>query len=369
MTLCIIYNFAAHYRQSVFVKLDQTYNCVWYFGKSNDDIKKMDYSLLNGRVSELDNKRLFGGNWQKSVLKLLRRKEYDTFLVFAQTKDFSTWIFGLMARLFHPRKKVFFWSHGFYGKETCMERIVKKSLFKLPNGGTFLYGNYARNLMIKEGLNPEKLFVIHNSLAYDEQVATRQQLSLKPIYQEHFENNYPNLIFVGRLTSVKKLDMILKAMALLRGKGQLFNLTLIGGGEKQEELMALAKQLDMENEVWFYGPCYDEKILGEMIYNADLCVSPGNVGLTAMHTMVFGTPVLTHDDFPHQMPEFEAIQDGKTGAFFRYGDVGDLASKISRWFAEKGNRREEIREACMKEIDDNWTPQFQIDVLKKHLNE
>lgn len=365
--VCVIYNFAAHYRAPVFVEIDQSFDCDWYFGKSNDDIKKMDYSLLKGHVTELDNKRLLGGNWQKGVLRLLRRKEYETYLVFAQTKDFSTWILGLTARLFHPKKKVFFWSHGLYGKETSMERIIKKALFKLPNCGTFLYGNFARNLMIKEGLDPNKLFVIHNSLAYDEQVAIRQQLIVKPIYQEHFNNNYPNLFFVGRLTSVKKLDMILKAMKQLDNKGQHYNLTFVGDGEKRKELESLTGELKLKNRVWFYGPCYDEQVLGELIYNADLCVSPGNVGLTAMHTMVFGTPVLTHDDFAHQMPEFEAIQEGKTGAFFRYGDIDDLANKISIWFAEMGNRREEIREACMKEIDDNWTPQYQIDVLKKHL--
>lgn len=367
MKLCIIYNFAAHYRQSVFVGMDQTFECDWYFGKTNADIKKMDYALLRGSVSELDNKRLLGGNWQKGVLKLLRRKDHNTFLVFAQTKDYSTWVLGIMAKLFYPKKKIYFWSHGFYGKESRLERVVKRLLFKLPNGGTFLYGNYARNLMIKEGLNPDKLFVIHNSLSYDEQIAIREQLKSKPVFQEHFNNNYCNLFFVGWLTPVKKLDMILQAMTLLKEKEKYYNLTLIGGGEKRGDLEALAKQLGLEKNVWFYGPCYDEKVLGEMIYNADLCVSPGNVGLTAMHTMVFGTPVLTHDDFPHQMPEFEAIKEGKTGAFFKYGDVNSLAENINHWFEEKANDRNAVREACMEEIDRNWTPEFQLEVLKEHL--
>ena len=105
-----------------------------------------------------------------------------------------------------------------------------------------------------------------------------------------------------------------------------------------------------------------------MIYNADLCVSPGNIGLTAMHALVFGTPATTHDDFPHQMPEFEAIREGVTGTFFKYNDVESLANSISRWFAENGNKREEVRRACMKEIDENWTPQFQLSVLKKYLH-
>lgn len=367
MKYCIIYNFAAHYRRPIFVLMDKAYDCDWYFGKSNADIKKMDYSLLEGEVKEIDNKRLAGANWQKGVPQLLRNKSYNNYLVFAQTKDLSTWIFGLMARLFYPKKRVYFWSHGFYGKESRFEKVIKKAMFKLPNGGTFLYGNYARNLMIKEGLNPDKLFVIHNSLAYDEQLAIREQLEPRPVYQDHFNNSFPNLFFVGRLTPVKKLDMILQAMALLRAQGHYYNMTFIGGGEKQNELEELSKQLGLEENVWFYGPCYDEKVLGDMIYNADLCVAPGNVGLTAMHTMVFGTPVLTHNDFPHQMPEFEAIKEGETGAFFHYGDINSLAESISKWFDGKANERNTVRHACMEEIDNNWTPQFQLEVLKKHL--
>jgi len=32
--------------------------------------------------------------------------------------------------------------------------------------------------------------------------------------------------------------------------------------------------------------------------------------------MIYGTPVITHDDFDQRKPEFEAIQAGLTGAFF-----------------------------------------------------
>lgn len=367
MKLCLIYNFAQHYRTSIFTLIDHEFDCDFVFGDCMGDVKKMDYSLLHGDVKETHTKQLLKGwYYQQGVVPLLN-KDYDSYILLGETRSLSTWLFCVGARLFHPKKRVFFWSHGWYGKESSVERLIKKALFKLPNGGTFLYGNYARKLMIKEGFDPDKLFVIHNSLAYDEQIATRKQMKAKPVYQEHFNNNFPNLFFVGRLTPVKKLDMILRAMAMLKERGQNYNMTFVGGGEKKDELEKLSRQFGLEEYVWFFGPCYDEKVLGEMIYNADLCVSPGNVGLTAMHTMVFGTPVLTHDDFPHQMPEFEAIQEGKTGTFFKYGDVADLADKISSWFAKMGNQREEVREACMNEIDVNWTPQFQIEILKQHL--
>ena len=363
MKLCLINNYAQHYRTSIFKLIDQEYDCDFVFGDSMGDVKKMDYTLLKGNVKEVHNKKLGGAYFQKGVLKLLGEK-YNRYIMLGETRCISTWIFLLLSKIY-KNKKVYLWSHGWYGKESNIERIIKKVFFKLSDG-IFLYGNYARELMIKEGFNNDKLFVIHNSLAYDEQLSTRNQLKKGEIYTAHFANNNNNLVFVGRLTEVKKLDMILYAMSKCKTVGKEYNLTLIGGGEKKEELEKLTKELNLTKNVWFYGPCYNETELGNLIYNADLCVSPGNVGLTAMHSLVFGTPVISHNNFPLQMPEFESIIEGKTGTFFEYDNIESFAQKINEWFSTFHDR-EKIREMCMKEIDEYWTPYYQIEVLKTNL--
>ena len=367
MRLCLIYNFAQHYRTGIFKLIDGEYDCSFVFGNEYLDVKKMDYSLLKGEVTEVPSKRLIGGWLYRPGIQRLLSEEYDCFLILGESRVLSTWLFCIRARLFYPNKRVYFWSHGWYGKENSAEKLIKKVFLRLPNGGVFLYGNYARDLMIREGFNPKKLYTIHNSLAYDEQLKVRASLSKLPIYWDHFRNHNPNLFFVGRLTPIKKLDLILKAMSLLKEKGHNYNLTFIGDGDVRKEMEVLSSKLCLDANVWFYGPCYDEKTLGEMIYNADLCVSPGNIGLTAMHSLVFGTPAITHDDFPHQMPEFEAIREGETGTFFKNGSVESLAEGISRWFEQHKDDREAVRLACMKEIDENWTPYFQLSVLSEHL--
>ena len=367
MKLCLIYNFAQHYRTDIFQLISETFNCDFLFGDSMADVKKMDYSLLRGKVIETHTKHIFGGwYWQPGVLGLLF-KDYDNYILLGETRALSTWMFCILARLLKPQKKVYFWTHGWYGKETKLESFVKKIEFKLPNGGIFTYGNYARNLMIKEGFESSKIFPIHNSLAYDTQVEMRKSLLKNSVYKDHFGNSNKNLFFVGRLTAVKKLDQILKAMVVCRNKGVEFNLTFIGGGEKIFELQKLTQALKLEKQVWFYGPCYNEKELSSLIYNADLCVAPGNIGLTAMHSMVFGTPCITHNDFSYQMPEFEAIHEGVTGTFFEKDNVEDLACHIIKWFEEKGPLREEVRIACMSEIDTSWNPHFQIQILKANI--
>ena len=185
---------------------------------------------------------------------------------------------------------------------------MKKVYFGLADG-TFLYGNYAKELMIKEGFDANKLFVIHNSLNYEQQLEFRNELSPSNIYYEHFGNNHPILLFVGRLTKVKRIDLLFESLSLLKRQNKEFNVVLIGSGSEEVYLKRLSLKLGMADSVWFYGACYDEKTNAELIYNADLCVSPGNVGLTAIHTLMFGTPVVTHNDFTMQMPEFESIKD------------------------------------------------------------
>ena len=365
MKLCQIYNFAPHYRTEIYVKIAQTFDTDFVFGKSVDDIKKANYDLLDANVIETDIINKHGIVYQKEILNQLK-KDYDAYILTGEMRNISIWLFLLLAK-FYSKKKVFLWSHGWYGKENWLEKFLKKIFFKLPNGGIILYGNYAKNLMIKEGFDEKKLFVIHNSLAYTKHLSLRGDIAESSIYKEHFKNDYPNLIFVGRLTTVKKLEMVLEAMAVNRRNGKEYNLTLIGGGERKESLEKLALELGLQNNVWFYGPCYDEKKLSELIYNGDLCVSPGNVGLTAIHSLVFGTPVLTHNDFSYQMPEFEAVREGETGTFFEYDNVLSLAERINEWFS-KMTDRDAVRKACMYEIDNYWTPSYQIEVLKKCLN-
>lgn len=365
--LCLIYNTAPRYREAIFRAIDAEYDCCWYFGRTKSDIKSMDVSVLKD-ATMVDNvfffkKRLY---WQKGVLKSVFSANIDAYFTLGETRCVTCWLLLFLVKLFHPSRKIYFWSHGWYGKESWIERRLKHIFFGLADG-VFLYGNYARDLMIQNGFDPKKLFVIHNSLHYKEQLQLRNSMKPSSIYREHFQNNYPVIIFIGRLTAVKRLDLLIEALAELKVKSEHYNLIFVGDGVKRKDLEESVRAKGLAPNVWFYGACYDEAINAELVYHADLCVSPGNVGLTAMHAMVFGTPVITHNCFKYQMPEFEAIQPGITGDFFEYNDPHSLANTISHWFQPKQNKRDEVRKACFLEIDSEWTPEFQMDVIRKNL--
>lgn len=365
MKLLLVCNNAPLYRQAIFSLMDQTFDCDWVFGEALGDIKQFDVTKLRGKVSIVKNVSMLFGKayWQRGVVKQLF-KGYSHYILLGEERCLSTWVFIFLSRL-TPSKKVYFWTHGAYGREHGIKLFVSNLFFKMVDG-SFIYNNYSRELLIKRGFSADTLFTIHNSLDYDKQVALRKQGLQSDEYKLHFRNENPVLLFIGRLTKVKKLDMLIDAVAILKKQGHQYNLVFVGDGSEGKILRDKVNDLGLTDQVWFYGACYDEKANASLIYNADLCVAPGNVGLTAMHSMVFGTPVVSHNNFPWQMPEFEAIHPGDTGDFFEMDNVESLAFTIQSWFST-GKDRETVRQACYHEIDTQWNPYFQIEVLKKNL--
>lgn len=356
-------NIASHYRTAIYCLMDKELNCDFCFGDKVDDIKKMDYSLLKHKVTELHNVFFPHGYWQKGMLKMLSA-DYDTFIMIGDPRCVSIWFFIIARKLFYRNKKVFFWAHGLLGKESIIKKIYFRIFYAFIDGA-FIYNERSCHIMAQNGFNVSKLHPIYNSLDYDAQRTIRTSISQNDIYKSHFGNNNPVVIFIGRLTKVKKLDLLIDAVSILKDKGENVNITFIGDGVERHHLEERVLVKGIQSQVWFYGACYDEIKNAELIYNADVCVSPGNIGLTAIHVLTFGCPAITNDDFNHQMPEFEAIKEGKSGAFFRVGNSESLADTISKWLTEHVNDREDVRKACYAEIDNKWNPHNQIRILKE----
>ena len=53
--------------------------------------------------------------------------------------------------------------------------------------------------------------------------------------------------------------------------------------------------------------------------------------------------------------------------FFEQGSIDSLALSIENWFVNKSGKRLEVRNACFKEIDEQWNPYFQMKVFKSVL--
>lgn len=353
-----------HYRKNIYLLMDKELAMDFYFGDSRPGkIAPFDVTQLKHFKGTLHNINCGPFYWQRGVLKLLR-SDYTDIITPGDTYCLSTWALLFFAK-WH-KKRVYLWTHGAYGNEHGLKLYLTKKRVKLC-AGVFLYGNYAKQLLLKYGADEKKLHVIYNSLDYDNQIGLREKVSKESPYIEHFNNKCKNLIFIGRLTRIKKLDQLIKAVSILKEKRHNVNLTFVGDGEEMARLQGLTKELNLEQQIWFYGACYDELQKSELLYHADLCVSPGNVGLTAMDAMSFGTPVISHNNMLNQMPEVEAIEEGKTGGYFKENDIDSLADSIEKWF-NSNYLRDDIRRNCYKVIDEKYNPHKQVELLHNVIN-
>jgi len=361
---CGIFNIAAHYRSSIYKKMDKKLSCDFYIGnKVNSRIKKMNYQELSGFKKELKNIFLFGSlYWQIGAVRTIFRG-YNNYIMTGDIHCISTWLILLLSRF--TSKKTILWTHGWYGRETNIKKLIKKVFYGLSHH-VLLYGNYARNLMIGEGFNPEKLQCIYNSLDYYSQIEVRKNLKESNIFKIKFGNDFPVLCYVGRIQKIKRLDILIESIVILRDKFQCpVNLVLVGEESEETFIKKSVEDNNLTSNVWFYGPSYNEIEIGEIFFNSNLCVSPGNVGLTAIHSLTYGCPVLTHNNFKNQMPEFEVIKPGVTGDFFIEDNIENLALKIHDWLNTFPNNNDFLRKECYKIIDEKYNPDYQIELLTK----
>lgn len=362
-SICLLSITASHYRFRVYFEMQRQLGCDFIFGEDNTTVKRMDTSKLKN-VFEVPNKYIRNTLVYYQPCVLEKTKKYDILINDLGIFCVTSWLLLILAKF--RGQKVYNWDHGWYGRENLIKKIIKRFYFGLADG-SFIYGNYAMNLMKENGFNSKKLYSIHNSLDFEKQIELRNNIVPNHIYKMHFGNDNPVLIMVGRLNIRKNLHLLLEAVSLLQNQNKFYNVVLVGDGEEKDNLEKLVVKLNISNQVWFYGACYDERKNAELIYNADMCVVPGDIGLTAIHAMTFGVPVISHDCFKTQGPEFEAIKCGLTGSFFKHNNVYSLAEVIDSWFATHQNEREQVRINCYKEIDEGWTPQYQIDIIKQAL--
>ncbi len=377
LNVAIVYHYIANYRESIFSLLCLSENIIkykLYAGEETDrKIKLLDKDspiYLHKCVKVVKNYWFKGFLYQKSIISLSFDRDVDVIIYLGQYNILSTWFSAILSRL--AGKRVLMWSHGFIREERNLKGFIRFLFYRISSG-VLLYGHRAKNIMIDKGYNPDNIYVVYNSLDLKKQQEVRKAITSYGCEHKKSElfidAKLPVLLFVGRLTPQKKLTLILEAVKILEDKGSFVNVLFVGDGEDLANLKAYTVSLGISERVVFYGSCFSEDALGLLISLSDLCVSPGEVGLTAMHSLVYGTPVITHNDPSKQGPEYEAIEDGVTGSFFNIGCKYDLADKIQTWLSTKTDK-EQIKKDCMKVIDDKYNPNYQkyvIDAAVKNI--
>ena len=353
------------YRKSIWELLlnDDRYSFNIYYSKQDlKGIKSFNPSPKFKNIKKIFHlKNYFLGStliWQSRVVRDLIFKNFQVAIFMGDMSVISTWIGSLICQL--RKKKVIIWGTGLYGNESLLKKFFRVLFLRLADKN-ILYENRAKKLLIKSGFDKKKIEVIYNSLDYDNQLKLFNKLEKKKNSNQLFKKNIPIIVFIGRLTKNKKIDILVKSVGVVNKNYPRVNLLVIGDGPQKEKLELLSIKILNKSNFLFYGELYDENKIAELLYKSSICISPGNIGLTAIHSLSYGTSVASHNNLNFQMPEVESIIDGENGFLFKQNDIIDLSNKISFWIENKKPNKKSIR----KIIDEKYNPYFQKKILDK----
>lgn len=366
--VAVVYHQFPHYRAPVLRALAKSQRYDYQFWASTDDFAgiksfKGDKSV---EIHELSTTETVRGYKLRGFLPLLKDKTVDAYIILGNPNIIATWLIAIIGRALG--KKVLFWAHGWLRAEQPLKAFVRKIYFRLAHV-LLVYGERSKVIGEAQGYPENRIHVIYNSLDHEKSFALFEELkntTNRIKTQRLFKTpDRPLLICTARLTHLCRFDLLLIASELLKQRNMPVNILLVGDGPERPLLEKQAAQLGVD--VYFFGACYDEALLAQMIFDADATVSPGKIGLTAIHSLSYGTPAFTHGDFDQQMPEVEVINPGQTGDLFQAGDANDLANTLQRWI--QGNHvREEVRETCASTVAQKWTPTNQKIQIEKALD-
>lgn len=362
--LCCFFNYNPLYRYPIYHAMDEALGCDFYFGDSVfETLRQFPPEQLKGYKKTFHTVKtgFKDYKWHKSIKPLF--KGYSAYLITGQIDYLANWLLLLYCRL--TGKRIYCWTHGISQNEFKKRptRFLYKCFFRGMHG-IFMYNHYRVPLMQQLGVKADRLHVIHNSLDTETQTAIYNKLTPTDVYQRHFGNALPTAIYIGRIQARKKLDLLIEALRIANTPRRQLNLCIVGA-PVEDDILHQVEKSGQQDAVWFFGPCYDEAQNAELLYNAAVCVCPAEVGLTAIHALSYGTPVVTNDDYDTQMPEFEAIANGETGSFYQKANVQSLSEHLLRWASLNEAARESVRQKARQTIEKEWSVDYQISILKR----
>ena len=356
--IAIVYDGFPHYRGGIIEELghSEKFNYIFF---SNSAYREQSIPLyqFNQNQKYYFTKSLSIGPLfiQWGFLKKILEHKCKYCILLGNPYFLSFWIVTPILRLLGI--KVLFWTHGWINQnDRKLTTVYRNTFYRLANH-LLVYGNRSKAIGQTYGFLASGITVINNCLDYETQ--KKLYSSLDHLSQAHLRSEFnlpPHskiIICSARVTKKCRFDLLIRAVAMINSSLPI-HILIIGEGEELDNLKSLAQDLSVSTT--FYGPCYDELILAKLYKASDLTVSPGKVGLTAIHSMTYGTPVLSHDDMDSQMPEVETIVDHVTGALFIKDSIESLSESINQWFIHHPIKPDRL---CIQRIESFYTPKFQ----------
>jgi glycosyltransferase involved in cell wall biosynthesis len=289
---------------------------------------------------------------QRNLFPLLWRGNFEVIIAEFNPRIVTNLVACLMVKL--RGRKFIWWGHGASPKSGWLSMHLRLFFARMADAMIF-YDERGAARFIEQGVQSEKVFVATNSIDTEEIV---QLVERRPLSERHC------LLFIGRLLAGKKVDILIRAFARARGKLRPnTQLTIIGSGPDLNRLTRLVAELNLTEEVQFVPAIYEQSQLAPYFNAAWISVSPGWIGLSAIHSLAYGVPMLVARDEPHR-PEVNALEENVNSIFFNSDDIEDLARHLL-WLDSSAERHAQMSDAGFNKIHKQFSLQAMVDAFER----
>ena len=195
-----------------------------------------------------------------------------------------------------------------------------------------------RELALRWGISSDRITVLPNP------VAAPESLDDRAVLRRRHGIDGPTVVFAGRLSVQKAVDVALEAMTRV----ERVDLLLAGDGPDADKLRERSRDLGLDGRARFLGP-QPRRTVFELLRAADAVVLSSkweNFPHVLVEALAVGTPVVSTDTGGVA----EIVRDGENGLLVPTGDPDALAAAITRYFAD-ADLQQRLREAAPGSVE------------------
>lgn len=329
--VAIVVNFVTSYREGFYRRLLATkgLDVTIYCHEPPSHLNLISiHPLFAANIHLVPAKFLFG---EKIVLSELPWRNllstYDLVYVEGNPRYVSLALLATLLRLTGRRVVLWTMIHSFRGSRLGLTlRLTWYRIFSQ----LLVYSDTEAEYLSAKGFSGQ-IVGINNGVDYDVISKATEAWPSSRLTKWRDDKGIGNRLVIlscARLDKKNKFEQILEVLPQLVKRCPTLMWCVIGDGPERISLEIKMQQLGLASHVRFLGRIYDENEQAPWFLSSQLLVHPGAIGLTLLHAMAFGLPVVTHNNEKHHGPEFAVMRTGQHGLTYCEDDLTAITGSL-----------------------------------------
>ncbi|MCF0164130.1 MAG: glycosyltransferase [Bacteroidales bacterium] len=177
-------------------------------------------------------------------------------------------------------------------------------------------------------------------------------------------------LFIGRINFIKNIDFIIRALSILKQKGESFKMLFVGKGQDEEKLANLVNKTGLQDDVVLCGQVSEIQELEKIYSRANLFLFPSLYdanSLVQIEAACQKTPTV----FLEGARTAGTVTDDINGFIVSPATEDAFAERIIRILHEPGYY-EKVSEGCFRDLYRNWDDAVNevyddyVDIIQKY---